>query len=279
MATETLPMPPRGRYSMAPPLQPGSSPVGEDSRQREPMPHTIPSYVRRAFVGLMAGVLGCSSDILLPDPPGGGENVALSKVTGDEQVGTVGEQLRDPFVVRVLTQRELPAPGRQVAFVITTEQATGSVSPDTATTNSEGQAIARLTLGTTPGSYAVVAHLVGGESEDQIAEFRAAAKAAAPDTLSPLSTLAQPGRREQAVGTPPQVRVVDRFGNPVQDVPVAWQVTAGEGLVSVPISITDADGHASVEWTLGNWVGVHKLTASIGSARGSPVTFTAHVLF
>jgi hypothetical protein len=73
--------------------------------------------------------------------------------------------------------------------------------------------------------------------------------------------------------------VVDRFGNPVEGVPVAWQVTAGQGTVSEPISTTKADGTATVGWTLGNRIGVHKLTAAIGTVYGSPVTFTANVFF
>jgi hypothetical protein len=242
------------------------------------MSHTTPLFVRPAVALLLAGVLGCGSDLVLPDPPSGSQSVALSKVDGDEQTGTVGEPLANPLVVQVLTERDQPAPGLQVAFVLDDPSA-GTVTPDTVTTNSQGQAIAHWTLGTIPGSHTVVAHLVGGESESQVAQFSAAAKAAAPDTLSAQSVLAQPGRRKQEVGTPPVVRVVDRYGNPVQDVPVAWQVTAGQGSVNEPITATDAEGKATVQWTLGNRIGVQKLTAAIGSVTGSPVTFTATVLF
>jgi hypothetical protein len=227
----------------------------------------------------MAGAIGCGSDLLLPDPPGGGENVALTKVDGDEQVGTVGEPLPAPLVVQVLTAREQPASGRLVAFELNSDPAAGEISPDTAVTNDAGQATARWVLGTSPGSHVVVAHLVGGEADNQVAEFRAAAKAAAPDTLRPASALAQPGRRSRQVDTTPVVHVVDRFGNPVPDVPVAWQVTAGAGQVEEPITATDADGNASAHWTLGDRIGLHRLTAAIGNVSGSPVTFTATVLF
>jgi hypothetical protein len=241
------------------------------------MLHTTPLLVRRAFVFALAGSLGCGSDILLPDPPGGGENVALTKVDGDTQVGTVGEALQEPLIVQVLTERQQPAQGRKVAFVLSEDPAAGTVSPDTATTDSEGKAIARWTLGTAPGDHLVLARLV--ENEAQVAEFRAEAKPAAPDTLSAQTPRAQPGRRQREVGTPPVVRVVDRYGNPVEGVPVAWQVTAGEGEVDEPIGQTDADGQATVKWTLGNRIGTHKLTATIGNVTGSPVTFTATVLF
>jgi hypothetical protein len=181
------------------------------------------------------------------------------------------------LIVKVLTGDQ-PAPGRKVAFMLTEDPAAGTITPDTATTDTEGKAVAHWTLGTAPGDHLVVARLVGDETATQVAEFRAAAKAGAPDTLSPASVLSQPGRRGQPVATPPVVRVVDRYGNPVPDVSVAWQVTAGQGEIGAP-TVTDADGKATVAWTLGNRIGVQKLTAAIGSAIGSPVTFTATVLF
>jgi hypothetical protein len=242
------------------------------------MPHTITRNARRVLVVLWAGALGCSSDLLLPDPSGGGQLIgALTPVNG-EQSGTVGELLPAPLVVKVLTQSEEPAAGVEVAFELL-DPAAGTVTPPKTTTNSAGEAVAQWTLGTVPGSYVVVARLLGGEASDQVVEFHAAAKPGSPDTLSSLTPLAQPGRREQRVSSTPQVRVVDRFGNPVPGVPVVWQVMAGEGSVTSPITQTDAAGHASVEWTLGNRIGVHKLTAAIEEATGSPVTFTATVLF
>lgn len=227
----------------------------------------------------MAGALGCGGgDLLLPDPPGGG-NVALSKVDGDAQTGTVGEPLPSPLVVQVLSERQQPVSGRLVEFVLTSDSAAGEVSPETAITDDAGQAKARWVLGTSPGSYVVTARVVDAGTENQVADFTATAKAAAPDTISAQSAQSQPGRRKREAGTQPLVRVVDRYGNPVQDVPVAWQVTAGEGTVEQPITATDAEGKAGAEWTLGDRIGIHKLTASIGSVMGSPVIFTATVLF
>jgi hypothetical protein len=242
------------------------------------MTHTTPRRRWPLFALFAAGALGCGgSELLLPDPPGGGDNVALSKVTGDKQTGTVGEQLPNPLVVQVLTQREQPAPGRKVAFVFTSDA--GEVTPDTAVTNDDGQAVARWVLGTQPGPHAVQARMADVEGESDVAEFTAEARAAAPDTLSAASSVSQPGRRGHKAATSPVVRVADRYGNPVPGVPVAWSVTAGEGQVSEPITQTRDDGTTSVEWTLGDRIGVHKLTAAVGPVHGSPVTFTATVLF
>jgi hypothetical protein len=229
------------------------------------------------FVFAIAGALGCGSDLMLPDPPGGGDNVALSMVDGDDQIGTVGETLPNALVVEVRTARDLPAPGRKVAFVFTSSA--GEVTPDTAISNDDGRATARWELGTQPGPHSVQARMADIEGESDVAEFSAEAKAAAPDTLSSQSPQSQPGRRGQEVNTPPVVRVTDRFGNPVPGIPVAWSVTSGEGQVSEPITQTANDGTTSVKWTLGSRIGIHKLTAAIGPVHGSPVAFTATVLF
>jgi hypothetical protein len=243
------------------------------------MPHLTNTPVRRIFGVLLAGILGCGSDLLLPDTSGSADGIVeFTKVRGDIQSGPVGEPLPEPLIVKVLGAGNQPAVGMEVAFELS-DPAAGVIDPPTATTNSEGQAVAYWTLGTVPGSYKVVARLVGAETEVQTAEFTAAANPALPDTLSPQIPLDQPGRRQQQVGDAPLVRVVDRFGNPVPNVPVAWQVIAGEGTVSSPITTTDAEGETSVEWTLGNRIGVHKLTAAIGSVTGSPTTFTAMVYF
>jgi len=42
---------------------------------------------------------------------------------------------------------------------------------------------------------------------------------------------------------------------------------------------TAADGTSSVSWTLGSGFGVQQVTAEVHGAHGSPVTFTAAVLF
>lgn len=230
------------------------------------------------FALIGAGAIGCGSDLLLPDPPGGGDNVALSKVTGDNQTGTVGEQLLAPLVVEVRTSRNQPAPARKVAFEFTTEA--GVVTPDTAVTNDDGQAVGRWVLGTLPGSHTVRARLADIVADSsQVAEFTAQAEAAAPDTLSPRSSVSQPGRRGREVNTAPVVRVVDRFSNPVEGIAVAWTVVTGQGEVSESITQSGADGTTTVTWTLGERVGVQRLTASIGPVNGSPVSFTATVLF
>jgi len=242
------------------------------------MSYTTSIIVRPSLVVLSLGLLGCGSDLVLPDSPGSAaESVALTKVNGDEQNGAVGERLGTPLIVRVLNQDQQGVSGLTVTFDLA-DPAGGAVDPMSATTNSAGEAVSNWTLGTVPGAYTVVARLTGVEGADKVAEFHAVAGAGVPAALTAQTPLDQPGRRQQTVKTPPVVQVTDRYGNPVPDKPVTWQVIAGEGNASPATSETDSEGKATTTWTLGDRIGIHKLTASVeGVAVG--VTFRANVLF
>ena len=242
------------------------------------MPHTTFLIVRPALVVLALGALGCSSDLVLPESPGGSaQTVALTKASGDVQTGPVGEQLEQPLVVRVVDGEQHPVTGLSVSFELS-DPAAGTVNPPRATTNSAGEAVANWTLGTVPGTYTVVARLVGVLGDDKVTEFQGIAAPGAPAALSAQTPLLQPGSREQKVQTAPVVQVVDQFGNPVPGVPVVWQVIAGEGTASPLNGNTDVDGNAAADWTLGNRIGVHKLSASVDGVDSS-VIFEARVLF
>jgi hypothetical protein len=242
------------------------------------MAPAFPRFGSLLALALVAGAAGCSSgELLLPEPPGGGENVALSKFDGDNQLGTVGELLPEPLIVSVRTARDLPAREREVEFV--TMAGDVEIARDIAITDSQGNATIRCMLGTVPGDYVIRASLIDLEGEAQVQEFLAKARPGAPDTLSAISPVTQPGRRATPAATPPTVRVVDRFGNAVPEALVAWQVTAGQGEVSEALTRTVQDGSATVQWTLGNRIGVHKLTAAVEQPTVAPVTFTVTVLF
>jgi Big-like domain-containing protein len=278
MFTGHYPRPAEATILVHPTLLPGPLRPAVNHEMRNRMPHTNSSFVRLACLALMTGALGCGSDLVLPDSPSTPESVSLSAAQGYNQQGPVGTVLGDLLVVKVITASQQPVSGMEVSFELS-DPAGGSVDPTTATTNSQGEAYTRWTLGSVPGEYTATARLVQAEGDTGIAEFHAAATAGAPDTVSAGTPTAQPGQRNQPVGTPPQVRVVDRFGNPVPNTVVTWQVTAGGGQVSSGNSATDEFGLATIDWVLGDDRGYHKLTASVDGVTGSPVTFTAFVLF
>ncbi len=232
--------------------------------------------VRPFLAACLAVTLGCGEDLALPDASGSA--LELTVASGNGQTGTVGEPLANPVVIKVAAETGQPAAGRRIAFVAGSE-GSGSLDPDTAETNERGEAVAHWTLGTLPGAQSGEARLVTDLETPPHAQFQAAAIAAAPDTIRAMSPLSQQGSRGQTAESPLVVVAVDRFGNPVQGVTIRWAVTVGEGDVSAEETATGSDGQASVTWELGGRIGVQRVTASLEGASGSPVTFSATVLF
>lgn len=73
------------------------------------------------------------------------------------------------------------------------------------------------------------------------------------------------------------VRVLDQFGDPVENATVAWSIESGGGELSDASNTTDEDGAASVEWTLGSGTGAQEASATIGGSAGTFV-FSATAL-
>ena len=102
----------------------------------------------------VAGVDPVYFTISTGEPP-----AALKKISGDTQSGKPGAVLANPFVVEVVDANGDPVSGTTVAFAATAGG--GSVSPRSATTNSNGRAQTTLTLGDAVGDNAVTARVSG----------------------------------------------------------------------------------------------------------------------
>ena len=93
----------------------------------------------------------------------GGEPAdALEKVSGDNQSGTPGNALANPFVVEVQDEDGEPLTGHSVTFSVTAGG--GSLSATSATTNANGRAQTTLTLGSALGVNSVQASVSGVDS-------------------------------------------------------------------------------------------------------------------
>ena len=107
----------------------------------------------QAGTGLVAAVSSGSATIVATVGSVRGEAVVtveqvaatVDKAGGDEQVGFPGTVLAEPVTVRVLDANGHPAGGLEVAFEVTSGE--GSVSPATVSTEPDGVAKARWTLG------------------------------------------------------------------------------------------------------------------------------------
>ena len=233
--------------------------------------------LRAAQSALLLLLAGCGSDITLPSDSGVGLN--LSRVDGDGQRGTVGAPLPAPLVVRVAATGNTAVAGRRVVFSPVGEGSAVRLEPDTARTDADGTASSIWVLGTEAGQHQVEAHLIADDVAPAPVRFSAEAIAGPADSLASASALDRAGRRGDELSDPLVVRVADRFGNPVSGATVTWEVTIGDGALSAHTTPTGADGTASVTWELGDRVGVQRVAASVSGVAGSPVNFTATVLF
>ncbi|MGH7636493.1 MAG: Ig-like domain-containing protein, partial [Gemmatimonadaceae bacterium] len=139
-------------------------------------------------------------------------------VSGAGQSGAVGQAL-SPFVFEVRAADELPVPGVEVSFSVSSGG--GQLSLATGTTDGVGRVSVTLTLGTQPGENAVQL-LVG---DQVLATATAIGGVGLPAALaleggSPIS--AQAG---QAIAAAHAVRVLDAFENPVPNVQVRLALT------------------------------------------------------
>ncbi|HEY0931786.1 MAG TPA: Ig-like domain-containing protein [Gemmatimonas sp.] len=225
---------------------------------------TLRRVLPLAGVSLLA--IGCTPEVR--QLTGTGEisfPARMLLLSGDEQLGTVGEELGGALVVRVLDSASAPIAGQVVNFRVVAGG--GQVYAGTAITDRDGRAAERWTLGTVVGdSQRVEARAVDPTTGERrvFATFRARASAGTPARLLRVT----PDSQSATVGTPvvaaPAVRVTDRYGNLVVGAPVRFRVLSGGGRVSDSLPLSDSAGFAALrEWRLGTAAGVNLVRASI----------------
>ncbi|HEU0016228.1 MAG TPA: Ig-like domain-containing protein [Longimicrobium sp.] len=191
------------------------------------------------------------------DPTGDGKAgppATMDAVSGDDQVATVGTELPQALVVRVLDEDGDPVPDQAVNFVVMAGG--GSVSAGTVQTDDDGRAEARWTLGTAAGDSQYV-HARAVDDGGQVlasAVFSAMGTPGNPAAITPVGPAARTGSSGQALADSLAVRVTDAHGNPVTGAAVVWSVRSGGGSISPLNTTTGAGGIARAAWTLGTRV-------------------------
>src|SRR5262245_26183492 len=201
-------------------------------------------YSRTGIALLVAAGASCGggADVGVPDQP---DPAVIVVVGGDAQHGPVGQVLPIPLEVQVSDRSGHPISGKRVVFSLP-EAEFGALDPAEANTDANGRAATRGTLGPTAGqweAHAAVATLAGPLLQTTI---RAVGEPGAPDTLSAAAGDNQSALAGEVLHDSLSVRVVDRFGNPVPGVAVAWQAMEG-GAVSSAQVLSDSAGLAAVE--------------------------------
>lgn len=228
--------------------------------------------IRFLAFSIAAALLGCGgSDLTLP---GDGTPTEL-RIEGDGQFfGAAGAALADSLEVSVLDSRGQPLPGHDVSFLLESDAPGAQVTPETATTRSNGAARALWVLGERSGTQTVLARVSRGDGTEPLeVRFTATVAPAAAKQMVAVEGNEQSGPAGSTLPNQLVVLVTDEFGNPVSGVVVDWP--AGAGSVEPAVSTTGADGRAGTVWTLGSETGQQSVTAVSGDLDGSPVTFTA----
>ena len=207
----------------------------------------------------------------------------LTKVSGDGQEGPASTQLAAPFVVSVLDQDDSPLAGVDVTFAVTAGGGMlssttdtnpcivgSSTSSTTATTDANGQAATRLTLGSEPGSNTVAATV---ERLEPVTFTATAAEQAMPHSLTKVCGEDQEGTVGILLDRSFVVSVLDEDGAAMAGVVVTFSVTAGGGTLSSATATTEANGRAATRLTLGSQPGTNTVEATVEGLE--PVTFTA----
>ncbi len=168
----------------------------------------------------------------------------LQAVSGNGQAAPAGFEVAEDLVVRLVDDAGNGVGGRSITWVVSTGG--GTVSPVNATTDGDGLARTRWTLGSSVGTNTLDAVFSGLTA----VPFTATASADAPSKLAMVDGNGQSGTVGQPLGAQLSVRVTDENDNPVENVSVDW-VAGGGGSVSSPTSGTGADGVARITRKLG----------------------------
>jgi hypothetical protein len=232
----------------------------------------LPRLARAAAALLWATVLAVACDSA--SNPGSREPAAIAVVSGGGQTGAAGQELAQPVAVKVTDAGGRPVAGQAVTFHVTSGG--GSVFSGSASTNAEGIAQERWTLGTAAGTAQTLeARVVNGSGTTLTAVASATITAAPPahlDRVTPGGTLG--GVVNSVLADTLAVRVTDAFGNPVPGATVTWAVVEGGGSTAAGTSVADANGIARMTWTLGPATNVVQHAAA-SIAGGAAVDFPA----
>ena len=180
----------------------------------------------------------------------------LAPISGDDQKGLPGSALADPFIVEVKDEKGSVFQGVPVTFAVTSGG--GTLANRTTTTDSNGRAKDRLTLGGNPGTNTV---RVSVETISEPVTFNAEG-IRVPKALSKIAGDNQDGFPGDTLPDSLVVEVRDQFDKPLPNVQVTFAVTAGGGRLTSAKTNTDRNGRAYSKLTLGPKVGTNTVSVT-----------------
>jgi adhesin/invasin len=189
-------------------------------------------------------------------------------VVSEHLEGPAGAALPAPVAVRVTDSSGVALADVPVAWSAGDD---GSIVASESRTDSLGEARARWTLGPKSGTQRAYVQVGNARAMPRFT-VQASALAGAASGLSLVNGKKYEGSVGAVLKPLPELRVVDRAGNPVPGVAVTLVPSSGTLTDSVPA--TDSTGRVRVSWTLGRTAGLQRMIARVeGVAR--PVEISA----
>ncbi len=201
--------------------------------------------------------MGCGDD-RVSSPSDASTLHDLRIVSGNNQAGQVGEELKQPLVIEAVTRQGLVLRGVEVKFSV--EAGGGGLSGTTVVTEDNGRAQTRLTLGLTPGTNRVAATVSGlsgltptftATAEGEAVEGGAPTGPGGPPDADRFSLSANPvnlpGRVVFGLESTVTAFVFDASSNPVRTGTTVRFRTSHGGIEGS--ARTDAQGRATAQLT------------------------------
>lgn len=198
---------------------------------------------------------------------------ALVSPFGSDQVAEKGKFLRDPVGVIVNDEWGHPVQNVQVSFSV--RDGGGSITPtQPIKTNAEGFAAVNWKLGSILGEQHLTSRVTGMPDEFLFTAIAIPPSFARFVKVSGDSLIGQINKElpESFI-----VAIFDTLGKPISDIPVRFDLIAGQGTFLTPNTVqTDAQGFAAARFKPGTMTGIHRITAT-ALPYGLGITFQAIV--
>ena len=230
--------------------------------------------------GLSALVFaGCSSDSGTNPPDNGGPDTTPSAIRvglGNNQTAEAGTELPEQLAALVTNAEGSVLSGVTVTWSV--EAGGGSLSAATSSTNSQGLAGNTLTLGPQAGANQVRAAVQGTNLSTT---FTATATEPPPDTVATSIEITGGNGQSAIVGEPLEdpltVLVKNAAGEPIAGKLVSWSITAGDGFILQPETVTNEAGVATNVYSVGSAVGTESIEVVVTGNSDVTTTFTVTV--
>jgi uncharacterized protein (TIGR03437 family) len=197
--------------------------------------------------------------VVIPHSSLRGPAARMVRLQGDNQSGRSGDLLPLALLMRATDECGNVAPGAPLLWEVIPPEA-ALLETVSGQTNANGQASARVRIGTRPGSFTVRVSSGGASVAFNLTALATAGRVVAISGDNQSIPAAQPAPQ------PLTIELQNAAGNPLPNTQVNFRITQGAGELSAASAITNESGRASTMATAGPQVGPLLVEARAGDA-------------